>query len=83
MCFYLLYVEEDKEQGALKLHEKKKSKTTYIHHIEKNHLDTQCSRIFILLLFSFYHDGIQGEVTVWLDPQVLREVKSFFFHTLE
>lgn len=76
MCFHLSHVQEDKEQGALKLHEKKKSKTKSMNHIGKNPLYTHCRR-----RFSIYRDGTQGEVTVWLDPQVLEGVKRFFFHS--
>lgn len=72
-CFYLWQGEADKEQGVLKLHEKKKSKTKSMNHIW-NIKCTHCSRIF-----SIYHDGTQGEVTEWMAPQVLRKVERFFF----
>lgn len=76
MCIYLLHGKEDKEQGALKLHEKKKWRRPNQEITLERIISTHRSWIPPPPpLFSIYHDGTQGEVSVWLNPQVLQEGK--------
>lgn len=61
--------------GAEASREEEMKKTKSRNYIGKNPLYTQELDFPPPPLFSIYHDGTQGEGSVWLNPQVLQEGK--------